>query len=272
MEYAFKGRVAIAMRTKIEGILLNKQPFKERDLICRLLLRSGKQVSVLFYGGQGGGRKMKSSLLELGHLVSVEVSPFKKNHQGLYVCREYSLNWYHAHLRNNHQAFYLLCFYVELIARMALEDDLSQGDFEDDHYGLFRVLANAVYHLEHSWIEDSSSKHLALFLAKMIIESGMTPNLHHCLYSNQKLSQLKDFQLIFDQGGFVEASYLSTPRGGNHWGVWKILGQSWELPYGEVQQLREVEAAHINVLYHYLLFQTQIPKAKMKTAFLVLGP
>ena len=89
----------ISMRVKIEGIILAKNLFKERDLICRLLLRNGKQVSVLCYGGQGGGRRMKSSLIELGHLLSLEISRFRRNHQGMYSSREYSLVWHHRYLR-----------------------------------------------------------------------------------------------------------------------------------------------------------------------------
>lgn len=213
---------------------------------------------------------MQASPLELGHLISAELNLFKRNHQGLYASREYSLSWHHSRLRNDYHAFYLLCFYLELITKMAAEDELAQRDFGSDHCGLFRVLSNAIYHLENSWSAACSTKHLALFLAKLIIELGITPNLQRCLYSNQELSRLQDFQLVFDQGGFVEASYLTEP-GANHRKVWEILDQSWKLPYAEVAQLTEVAATHIEVLYHYLLFQTQIPQAKLKAASLGRG-
>ncbi len=47
------------MQKKIEGILIKKIPYKERDIIGTLLLRSGMQVSAIFYGGAGGGKNKK---------------------------------------------------------------------------------------------------------------------------------------------------------------------------------------------------------------------
>ena len=52
------------MQTKIEGLILSKVPYDERHVIANLLLRSGRKVSVVFYGGRGGGKKQKSSILD----------------------------------------------------------------------------------------------------------------------------------------------------------------------------------------------------------------
>lgn len=69
----------LQLETKIEGILLSKLPYKDRHLICHMLLRSGKKVGVIFYGGAGGGKKMKSTNLELGHMIKVELKHSNKN-------------------------------------------------------------------------------------------------------------------------------------------------------------------------------------------------
>ena len=222
---------------------------------------------------------MKSQVLELGHLLSFEVGRFRRNHQGMYSCGQYALGWHHRQLRNHHQAFYLLCFYLELISVVAPEDDLSQEDLGDEYQGLFRVLSNAIYHLEQTAVEVSNkavgvgffkAQHLGPFLSKLIIQLGITPNLKRCLYSDRELCQLEDFQLLFDQGGFVGGQYLSGGPTGNHREVWEVLRQSWSLPYGEMAKTAVVGDQHLQVLYRYLLFQAQIKQEKIRTAPLVI--
>ena len=255
------------MRVKIEGILLSRQLFKERDLIGQLLLRNGKRVTVLFYGGQGGGRKQQTSPLELGHLVHLEINRFARNHQGMYSSREYIPTWFHRHLRHDYPTFCLLCFYLELVSKIAPEDQLTDHDAGNHHQGLFRVLANAIYHLEHSRKSHPPPplrQQMVVFLAKLIIELGITPNLHHCLYSERNLSSLDDFQLIFEQGGFVGGQFLSPPRT-NHRTVWEILSHSWKLPYPQAQQLAPTASTEADVLCQYLLFQTHLNQSQLKT-------
>ena len=273
------------MRTKIEGILLSKTPFKERDLIGQLLLRSGKKVSVLFYGGQGGGKRMKSCVLGPGNLLSVEVNPFRRQqNQGFYLSREYSLKWHHQNLRNHHQAFYLLCFYLEILSRVALEDDLGEGEggrqapfgqgvCEDQ--GAFSVLSNAIYYLDESVGKKrfEKTKHLALFLSKLVHYLGLTPRLEQCLYSHRDLKGLRDFGLVFEQGGFAENQYLSGQRG-NHRGVWEMLCQSLEFSYPGVDDFLEKSpdpSGDVRVLFDYLLFQCHIPRERLKTVDFTLG-
>ncbi len=76
------------MNTKIEGILLSKLAHGERNLLVKLLLRSGKIISVMFYGGRGGGEKKKSSVLEIGTMLKVELARSKSNSE-LYSAKEW---------------------------------------------------------------------------------------------------------------------------------------------------------------------------------------
>ena len=55
----------------IEGILVRKTPFQDRHLIGDLVLRSGKKQGVLFFGGMGGGKKIKPNNLEIGKLYKI---------------------------------------------------------------------------------------------------------------------------------------------------------------------------------------------------------
>ena len=102
------------MQTKVEGLVLSKIPYDERHLIVNLLLRTGRKISVVFYGGRGGGKKQKSSIIELGFMLSVELSQAKTNTE-VYHAKEWNMIWHHDLIRNNHNAFYLMCFFLFFI-------------------------------------------------------------------------------------------------------------------------------------------------------------
>ena len=79
---------------KVEGIVIQKTPFKERDIICHLLLRTGKTLAVYFYGGRGGGKKAKGSIIETGFMLSVELQRQRKTLDSpMHIAKEYSLIW-----------------------------------------------------------------------------------------------------------------------------------------------------------------------------------
>ena len=244
--------------------MLSKIPFKERDVIGRLLLRNGKQLSVLLYGGLGN--KHKSSPAQLGYMLSLEIN--RSARREMYSSREYTLSWQHRRC-SGHQAFYLLCFYLELISRMAPEDELHEGEGAGEHRGLFRVLSNALYQLDGRGVPEKN-RHLGVFLCKLIIELGITPNLKHCLYSQRALGEVADFQLLLDQGGFVDRQYLDR-SGPGHRKVWAMLSDCWRLPYPEAMARWPGGGPHcIEILFHYLLFQTQLEAQKIRTASLVI--
>ena len=98
------------MQNKIEGLVLSKVPYDERHIIANLLLRSGRKVAVVFYGGRGGGKKQKSSIIELGFMLSVELAHAKTN-SDIYHAKEWNLVWNHDLIRLDHTAFYLMCFF-----------------------------------------------------------------------------------------------------------------------------------------------------------------
>src|SRR5690554_2497522 len=103
---------------KLEGLIIHKTLYKERDLICKLLLRDGHVCSLYFYGGRGGGKKNKGSLLELGYMVSVVVDIRHRGlNQQLQVAKEWSLIWQHQEIRKDYKAFYFLSFICEVLQK-----------------------------------------------------------------------------------------------------------------------------------------------------------
>ena len=115
------------MQTKIEGIVLSKIPYDERHIIAHLLLRSGRKVSVVFYGGRGGGKKQKSSIIELGFMLSVELNT-NRTHSEIYHAKEWSLVWHHDLIRLDHTAFFMFCFYLAVINKISLNENLHYFD------------------------------------------------------------------------------------------------------------------------------------------------
>src|SRR5690606_37672537 len=107
------------MNTKVEGIVLTKHPQGERNLVVKLLLRSGKVVSVMFYGGRGGGEKKKSSVLELGTMLKVELARSRSN-SDMQSAKEWEAIWMADKVRTDHIAFYALCFIVQVAAKVAI--------------------------------------------------------------------------------------------------------------------------------------------------------
>ncbi|MBC7539412.1 MAG: recombination protein O N-terminal domain-containing protein, partial [Bacteriovorax sp.] len=136
------------MQTKIEGIVLSKIPYDERHIIAHLLLRSGRKVSVVFYGGRGGGVKQKSSVIELGFMLSVELRTSKSTGE-IYHAKEWNLVWHHDLVRLDHSAFYVMCFFLEIINKVSPSENLHEVHEENvEMVGLFTTLSNALVHLE----------------------------------------------------------------------------------------------------------------------------
>ena len=111
------------MQTKVQGLLLNKRPFQENHLLCQILLRSGRKIMTVFYGGRGGGKKNSPSLIELGYMMDVELAKTKRN-SDLYRAKEWMNTWVHQEVRKNYRAYLYLCFFLEVIERVAPEEDL----------------------------------------------------------------------------------------------------------------------------------------------------
>lgn len=219
------------MKQKLEGIVLSKVPHKERDILARLLLRNGKSISVYFYGAQGGGKKQKGSMLEIGHLISLTLN-ISQNKTDVYSVKEWKLKWHYEKLRNSFQSFNLLCFYIEIISKIAQKDDLIENhdDIDQSDVGLFRVLSNAIFYLEESIKSQTFSfyQHFNLFLGKLLMEQGVFPERMNCVLSGNDLTPSDQVVLLNEHGGFalsesVDQIDRNTIQNGKS--AWLVLGE-----------------------------------------------
>ncbi len=259
------------MQTKIDGILLSKIPYEERHLIGHLMLRNGKKISVMFYGGRGGGAKQKSSILELGHLIQLELRPSRST-KDMYQAKEWSLAWHHDEIRKDFKAFALLCFCLELSNKLSPEDNLHDPHWEMnlEMVGLFRVLSNALFYLEKSLKEKNfyPLSQVSIFLSKILIEQGLFPEREHCCLCGNKLSEFNDMHLYPDEGGFacppcMSLKYKQGVQSGRE--LWEIMGHAANSKYQEIKPIPLEFKSIPAMLFNYLCFQYHFNQEDFKT-------
>jgi DNA repair protein RecO len=235
---------------------------KERDLIINLLLRSGKRISILCYGGRGGGRRHRAGLLDLGYMLKFELQQTRsRGSSDLVTAREWSSVWAHQHLRHHYQAFYLLAIFLDLVKRLSVEADLQDPHESDDQEqeGVFTVLSNAVFHLDERCSRADSNitinLHLVFFLIKLIYHSGIYPDTKSCLECHSSLVKARgELTFLLEQGGFLCPACQT--ESGNEWGreLWTNLHEIVQVTYQEISnyEQRQIAWPVLEILYRYL--------------------
>lgn len=262
---------------KVEGILLNKFPYQDKHIIGHLLLRNGMKLSVVFYGAQGGGKSNKGSILQLGHMFSVSFGQMKSNFEIL-SAKEYSEKWQHRYLSMNPRAFYLLCFFCELIEKVAPPASQPQ-DFELDHDingGLFRVLSNSLFYLDKNCQEDcfNYEESLFVFLVKALVEMGIFPQTKSCCISGTSFENDDVVVLLSENGGFAHAQFLAPEESRL---VDVNLGRSLRRNMLSVSQnkfqaslsLENLSIPMTRQVFNYLSYQLNLKANELKTVGLV---
>ncbi|MBT4790481.1 MAG: hypothetical protein HON90_02830 [Halobacteriovoraceae bacterium] len=264
---------------RIEGIIIHKTPYKERDVICNLLLRSGKLTSVYFYGGRGGGKNQKGSVLEVGFMLGVELSPRRKKIESdIKIAKEYNLLWSATHTRTSYAAFCLASFYMEYLSKISVAE--NHLGFEDhEHEGVFNVLSNALFYLDEA-VKNNNLKlkaHLFLFLSKLSVHLGIAKNVDDCLYCDKRFldSELCFFDI--QNGGFSclecnsqKGEYLSDNKGmiteyQSSLSLRLNLRRSYSLAFKLVDTLDEVSFGVVNAEFNYINYQFGLKRELVRT-------
>ncbi|EQC44709.1 DNA repair protein RecO C-terminal domain-containing protein [Bacteriovorax sp. Seq25_V] len=261
----------------IEGVLINKFPYQDKHIVGHLLLRNGLKVSVMFYGGQGGGKNQKGSILQLGYMFKITTSKVKQHFEML-SAKEYNEKWCHANLAGNPLSFYMLCFFCEFIDKFSPQagskDDL---DLDHEHHGgLFRLLSNAIFFLEKRCKEDKfdQSEALLTFLSKAMVEMGIFPRSEACCVSGEPITGNEEIYLISDNGGFAFSQFLTDEdqrRGDGRVGqalrrnIIKIAHHK----YGEVLDLEFASKHMCRILFEYICYQQNAKFTDFKSASLL---
>jgi len=261
------------MQEKVEGILISKIPFKERNIIGKLLLRNGKVISVLFYGGKGGGPKQKTSLLEFGYMFKITLQNLKNKTTELYSAKDWDIIWQHKTIRENHHAFYLMCFFLEMVKKISISDNLHDEHrlFDKHLEGIFRVLSNALFFLEEAINQKSFYKnsHLFLFLLKLTQESGIFPVIDKCIICNKSFINLKAIVLSSEQGGFIcencfqDDSFSNTIIPSNK--IYEVINMFFTLKYSNWKKMPDIDPSIPRIILNYLAYQFHFELRELQT-------
>ncbi len=152
----------------MEGLILKKIAYQDRHLIINLLLRSAQCLSVLCYGGQGGGKKQKVDQLQLGSLVSVNLN-HRSQQSELVSGKDWKVQWVSNQIRKNHRRFFAQCFLLEVAKVFA--PTVTFADIEQQDSTEFSLLSNALYYLD----QECERKIILMYLTKMMFVQGIFP-------------------------------------------------------------------------------------------------
>lgn len=260
----------------MKAIILNKIKFKEKDIICQLLIENGATVSCLFYGGAGGSSsKRKSSIIEVGHVLDITFNQAKKDIvSDLLTAKEYQLKWSYKNIRNNYQAFCTLSFYLELMSKLARP--INQDELEIIHHEeLFTILSNAIFYLDQDGVnaEKTKNNHLCLFFVKICHAMGVFPETADCIYCGNPLIGQSLIFLQKNDGGFacktcLEQKFEQESKNINFQADNKLhhmFLMGAQTYYRDHAKIQNASNQLVLDLLDYLFFQFHFQKANFKT-------
>lgn len=189
-----------------EGIVIHRVPYKERDLIVKLLLRNGLVGSFYIYGGQGGGKNHKPTIFEIGSMIKMTTKDQKSNGElrDLMISSEHQRIWEPQSIRHDIKAYYLVCLYIELIQKFSISYQPG-GEENMDQQGVFSVVSNALFFMQDALAKEQfvPHQHLSLFMIKLLYHLGIMPDTDHCSYCETALMEETSAVFLPDQGQFA---------------------------------------------------------------------
>lgn len=252
----------------IEGILVRKTPFQDRHLIGDLILRNGKKQGVLFFGGLGGGKKVKPNNLEIGKLYQVTIKTPQKG--DLIQTKEWQLKWSHEKIRYDYWKFLLLNFICEICSQTAIPQEDIKNDNDTQYQGLFNVLSNGIFFLENEAVPSNDHHFNSYFLGKFMIDFGIMPQLKTCIHCDVILPKFAPSYLDIEKSGFQCSNKQceGDKRGGNQEHLRLALIQSGNLNWRSFSvgiDSLNITNDHLKALLNYLIFHLNIDQESIKT-------
>lgn len=255
-----------------EGLVINKTAYKERDLIVKLLLRNGSLGSFYVYGGQGGGKKQKPTIYELGSMLKVDTKDRRNSSvetSELLVVSEASRLWAPQNVRYNIQAFYLACLYFEIYQKI-IHPTGATGEGMIDNDGLFAVLSNGIFYIEDALIKNEFevATHLNLFLVKLLFHLGIMPDTDHCSYCQADLLDSPSVSFIPEQGQFACSQCVSAE---NEKGFLLRIKKSYQTKFQDYKELTHAHFSECDKLMNFFCHHFHLRTIELKTYSLLFS-
>lgn len=191
----------------IEGLIISRQLYQERHLLATILPRKDEAVSVLFYGGRGGGKTKVSDELDLGSMIQMVYEPPRSslgNSDFLGRAKEWNSLWRYQKLRQNYSLYMQMSHYLKLIKQFPL-----QGE------EVFNLVSNAIYSLELGATQGALARreHFFLFMAKLVALMGIFPELGSCILCSESFLEGEMPSVLAQKGGFACENCLGSVMG-----------------------------------------------------------
>lgn len=250
-----------------EGIVIHKVPYKERDLIVKLLLRNGLMGSFYIYGGQGGGKSHKPSIFELGSMMKIMIREQKTriDASDIMISSEHKRLWEAQSLRHEVRAYYLACLYFELVQKFSMPYQHGTSDYENqDHGGVFSVLSNALFYLEDSLQKKQfdPAQHLTLFMVKLLFHLGIMPDTDQCSYCQSDLLASESVAFIPANGHFA---CDQCSQGPNEKGFLLRVKKGYQTKYQDYSGFFGTNFSECDKLIQYFCHQYHLRPVELKT-------
>jgi recombinational DNA repair protein (RecF pathway) len=212
-------------------------------------------------------------------MMKVELSHSRSTSE-LHKAKEWLPLWSYSEIRLNYKAFSLMCLFMEMVSGLSPEEDLhdANSDFDQSMEGLFRVLSNAVVHLEEraKLKKCDPYSELTIFLGKLLIEQGVFPVRDNCAFCDETLTHQGRMTLVTDHGGFacgecsghLEEAMVSTTEEGRE--LWELLGSVANHRYQDLGSLRLENPEVIHTLLNYFYYQFHFQAHQFKSLKMVL--
>lgn len=250
-----------------EGIVIHKVPFKERDLIVKLLLRNGLVGGFYIYGGQGGGKNHKPTIFEIGSMIKIMIKDqrAKIDSFDLMISAEHQRVWEPQSIRHDIKAFYLVCMYFELIQKFSIPFQQGTSDYLNrDHEGIFSVVSNALFYIEDALIQKqfNAHQHLTLFMVKLLFHLGIMPDTDHCSYCQTNL--LENNSVVFMPGNGQFACQQCVP-GDNEKGFLLRIKKGYQTRYQDYLEFLGTNFSECDKLIQYFCHQYHLKPVELKS-------
>ena len=165
-----------------------------------------------------------------------------------------------------------------MIGKITVGEDLHEARI-DEHDGLFNVLSNAMYFLDHS-LENKSFElyqQLFLFLTKLTVQLGITPDIDHCLYCQKELLNKDMCLFLSHEGGFSchecqtqKDEFLSDNRllleEFQMSGIYRsMLKLGFNLAFKDYSELGKIDQNLASMSFNYINYQFEFKADQFKT-------
>lgn len=250
-----------------EGLVIHRVPYKDRDLIVKLLLRNGMVGSFYIYGGQGGGKNHKPSIFELGSMMRIMIKDQKTriDSSDLMISAEHTRIWEPQSIRHDIRAFYLVCLYFELIQKFAIVFQPGVSDSENqDHEGIFSVVSNALFYIEDALTKRhfDAHQHLTLFMVKLLFHLGIMPDTDNCSYCSTELLENNAVIFLPAQGQFACSSCV---QGENEKGFLLRIKKGYQTRYQDYMGFSGTNFSECDKLIQYFCHQFHLRPVDLRS-------